>query len=138
MTGQVFSVPPRKRRGKQVEEYRSPGDPYTGDSPGIECFISWLRVYCLDTSPDEARASWRAMVNRSPELAADELRCVMAVADHPPPDLVPVMKQYGSVYLYRRKKHVRVPYSDGEYIEWLRRLVSDFREIAEGAGLEPR
>jgi hypothetical protein len=45
------------------------------------------------------------------------------------------MKQYGSVYLYRTKKHVRVPYSDAEYVEWLRRRVRDFREIAEEAGL---
>ncbi len=131
-------MPPRKRRSKQkLEEYRSPGDPYTGNSPGIECFISWLLVYCLDTSEDEARASWRAMVARSPDQAADELRCVMAVADTPPPDLVPVMKQYGSVYLYRWKKHVRVLYSDAEYLEWLRRMVHDFREIAEEAGLGP-
>lgn len=118
-----------------MEEYRSPSDPYTGNSPGIECFISWLLVYCLDTSADEARASWRAMVARSPERAADELRCITAVANDPPSDLVPVMKQYGSVYLYRKKKHVRVLYSDDEYVEWLRRTVRDFREIAEEAGL---
>ncbi|MFG3529258.1 hypothetical protein ACGF8B_21255 [Streptomyces sp. NPDC047917] len=115
----------------------SPGDPYTGNSPGIECFISWLLVYCLDASEDEARSSWRSMVVRSPDQAADELRCVMAVADDPPPDLIPVMKQYGSVYLYRWKKHDRILYSDAEYLEWLRRMVRDFREIAEEAGLGP-
>ncbi|MDK0519675.1 hypothetical protein [Streptomyces sp. ML-6] len=60
------------------------------------------------------------------------------MADNPPADLVPVMKQYGSVYLYRKKKHVRVPFSDAEYVEWLRGMVHDFREIAEGAGPGPR
>lgn len=119
-----------------MEEYRSPSEPYTGSSPEIECLISWLLIYCLDTSEDEARSSWRTTVARSPERAADDLRCITAIADDPPPDLVPVMKQYGSVYLYRRKKDVRVPYSDAEYVEWLRRRVNDFRTIAEDAGLE--
>ncbi|MEU2133614.1 hypothetical protein [Streptomyces sp. NPDC018352] len=99
-------------------------------------FISWLLVYCHDTSDDEARASWRAMIPRSPDQAADELRCVTAVADDPPPDLVPVMQQYGWVNLYRWKKHVRVLKSDAEYLEWLRRMVDNFREIAKSEGMD--
>jgi hypothetical protein len=133
-----FLMPKKKRYKNQWEEYLSPGEPYTGNSPGMDEFISWLLVYCLDASDDEARTSWRAMVIRSPDQAADELRGVMVVADDPPPDLVPVMKQYGSVYLYHWKKHVRVLYSDAEYLEWLRRMVRDFREIAEEMGIDHR
>ncbi|WP_326742749.1 hypothetical protein [Streptomyces sp. NBC_01768] len=123
---------PRKNR---PDVYMSPGDPYTGPSPGVEPFISWLRGTVFDTSDDEALRSWAAMVVRSPEQAAEELQCIREIADSPPPDLVLIMKQYGSVYLYERKKHRRIPRPDSAYRTWLQNRVQQFSEIAEEHGL---
>ncbi|MEV1042359.1 hypothetical protein AB0J01_37955 [Streptomyces sp. NPDC050204] len=113
----------------------SPGDPYTGTSLGVEPFISWLRGTVLDTSEDEALRRWAAMVVRSPEQAAGELQCIREIADSPPPDLVPIMKQHGSVYLHEWKKHRRVPRPDSAYCAWLQNRVQKFSEIAEEHGL---
>ncbi|MFF3786319.1 hypothetical protein [Streptomyces sp. NPDC001933] len=100
----------------------------------MEPFIAWLRT-CRDTSEDEALASWEAMVVRSPELAAEELQCIRAVAELEPPDLVPLMQEHGLVYLHEWKKHHRfqLPYS--AYLTWLRKRVAQFSEIAEKHGL---
>lgn len=125
-----------KRRRKQEGEYRSAGEPYTGDSPGVECFIEWLLVYCLDTSTDEARSSWRRLIRRRPERAAVELSCITAVAEDPPPDLLPLMQQYGAVHLYPLRKKARVPGTRADYVEWLRQRVHEFTEIAQAEGLK--
>lgn len=76
------------------------------------------------------------MVHRRPDQAADDLRCVTAMANAPPTDLVPVMQQYGSVYLFRWKQYVRVLYSDAKYLEWPRHMVDDFTEITGKAGID--
>ncbi|MFF9436498.1 hypothetical protein ACF1BP_22495 [Streptomyces sp. NPDC014735] len=118
---------------KRTKKSISPGDPYTSSSPGMEAFTAWLRIYYLAASDDEAHAHWSSLVVRSPELAAEELRCISEVADSPPKDLVPVIEQYGS--MYRWKKHRRIPWTHDDYAAWLERRVRTFSEIAERHGL---
>ncbi|MFE2934846.1 hypothetical protein [Streptomyces sp. NPDC059278] len=102
----------------------------------MEDFIPLVRVHFHDKSDRETLASWRSLVARSPEQARKELECFMRVAADPPPDLVQVIEQYGYFRLSTMKKHVRVPFSRAEYVEWFRRVVGEFREAAEGGAAE--
>ena len=124
-------MPPRKRRPGRAEEYRSPGDPYEGGSPGVECFIEWLLEHWLDRTTEEAVASWRRSVADDPNRVDIQLDCIKRIVDEPPVDLVSVMKQYGSINLYHSKRSPWTPFSRQEYVDWLKGMVQRFVEIAE-------
>ncbi|MFF3957460.1 hypothetical protein ACFYY1_30245 [Streptomyces sp. NPDC001890] len=117
-------MPKKKRHKKQREVYRDPSEPYTGISPGMDRFIALLPVYFLDKSEDQTLRSWEGLVSRNPVQASEELKVFQAVVANPPPDLVDIMKQYGSVYLYDWIKSRRVPRTPDEYERWLRKIVS--------------
>ncbi|MGY3056207.1 hypothetical protein ACVWZD_000451 [Streptomyces sp. TE3672] len=123
-------MPKNKRYKQQREVYRDPSEPYTGTSPGMSGFVELLPVYFLDASMAETLRFWEWLVSHNPVKAAQELKVLQTVAADPPPDLVPILKQYGSVYLYDWKKSRRVPRSPAEYEKWLRDTVETLTESA--------
>ncbi|MGW2105028.1 hypothetical protein [Streptomyces sp. NPDC001948] len=118
---------------KRTKKSISPDDPDAGTSPLIERFTAWLRIYYLDVSEEQADAHWSTMLARSPELAAEELQCIRKVAADPPPNLVPIIEQYASMYWW--KKHRRIPWTHDDYVAWLRSRVNKFSDAAKKHGL---
>jgi hypothetical protein len=98
-------------------------------------FIEFLEDLWSDNTAAEAMAQWNVKVEQFPWYAADALHCLRTVIEDPPSNLVEILQRHGSVFLFHEAEGLRPPreYTRNEYIDWLRRMYEDFREVYDSA-----
>jgi hypothetical protein len=113
---------------------RDSQDEQGGNSP-VEAFCKFLEDTWSDNDDETAFAIWKLKVSQNTHYALDALETLDAIMANPPDGLARLMRTCGWIYLEHPAKDENspaIPYSDQEYLEWLkeanRRLIAIYTE----------
>ena len=96
-----------------------------------EFFREVLRAVWMDNTPDEVLALWRARVAGGGSFPGDALRCLEAVLQDPPEDLIALMQEHGWIHLVHEEDGEEWPFTFEEYVAWLRAEKDRLRAVYE-------
>jgi hypothetical protein len=95
-------------------------------------FKEFLRSAWMDNTEDEAKMFWHSRVSHFPWYAENCLYAMYWVVKNPPVDIIDILYNDGWIIL-SHDDEAETPFTDLEYVDWLKKMYSEFKNIYDKA-----